>query len=254
VVRRLLIRGVFLPTSLTGLLFFVVLLLPGFAYLVGKERHGTERHTSPFRETIAVVAASITSELVVLAAFALVRWLLPSQTPDVGALIGLGARAYVAGHVGLLAGFGLIMLSAAVGLAYVATVPGVRRCFVRVPVVGTYPHDSTVSSWWLLFEKWPEISKSVPVGNKGKARKIRVKRTAEVGCLLEDGSYLRGELASFNNSANDSPDRDLVLKAPLEYRPPGARELMPHPGVSAVSIPASRIVSLFVGYVDPAGP
>jgi uncharacterized membrane protein len=57
------------PTTLTGLLLFVVLLLPGFAYLVGKERHGTERSLSPFRETVAVVAASITSELVVLGLF-----------------------------------------------------------------------------------------------------------------------------------------------------------------------------------------
>lgn len=45
-----------MPTTLTGLLLFVVFLLPGFAYLVGKERNGTERQTSPFRETVAVVA------------------------------------------------------------------------------------------------------------------------------------------------------------------------------------------------------
>jgi hypothetical protein len=44
----------------------VVLLLPGFAYLVGKERAGTERRASPFRETVAIVSASVTSELVVL--------------------------------------------------------------------------------------------------------------------------------------------------------------------------------------------
>jgi Family of unknown function (DUF6338) len=53
-----------MPTTLTGLLLFVVLLLPGFAYLVGKERAGTERRTSPFRETVAVVAASVATELV----------------------------------------------------------------------------------------------------------------------------------------------------------------------------------------------
>ena len=75
------------PTTLTGLLLFVVLLLPGFAYLVGKERHGTERRLSPFRETVAIVAASVTSELFVLIVFAAIRALWPSRTPDVGALI-----------------------------------------------------------------------------------------------------------------------------------------------------------------------
>lgn len=80
-----------MPTTLTGLLIFIVLLLPGFAYLVGKERNGTERRASPFRETAAVVAASITSELVVLGLFAGIRWQAPSSwTPDVGALIRHG--------------------------------------------------------------------------------------------------------------------------------------------------------------------
>src|SRR5690349_3910353 len=102
-----------MPTTLTGLLIFVVLLLPGFAYLVGKERHGTERHTSPFRETVAVVAASVTSEVVVLAGFAVLRWQLPSLTPDVGALIQHGST-YAADHYLSLAAWGLGMLAFAV--------------------------------------------------------------------------------------------------------------------------------------------
>ena len=70
-------KGTRMPTTLSSLLIFVVLLLPGFAYLVGKERHGTERHTSPFRETVAIVAASVTSELTVLGLFA-ARAVLPN--------------------------------------------------------------------------------------------------------------------------------------------------------------------------------
>ena len=52
-----------MPTTLTGLLLFVALLLPGFAYLVGKERHGTERRLSPFRETVPWLPASLLSWL-----------------------------------------------------------------------------------------------------------------------------------------------------------------------------------------------
>src|SRR5579863_5022619 len=99
-----------MPTTLTGLLLFVALLLPGFAYLVGKERHGTERHTSPFRETVAVVAASVTSELAVLAVFAAIRAVRPSWTPDIGALIHDGS-AYVAAHYRSLAAWGFVMLA-----------------------------------------------------------------------------------------------------------------------------------------------
>lgn len=102
-----------MPTTLTGLLLFVVLLLPGFAYLVGKERHGTERKASPFRETIAIVAASVTSEIFVLVLFGLIRWLWPSGTPDVVRLVRSPA-IYVEGtqtspsHYGMIAVWGSV--------------------------------------------------------------------------------------------------------------------------------------------------
>src|ERR1700722_19017522 len=115
-----------MPTTLTGLLLFVVALLPGFAYLVGKERHGTERRLSPFRETVAIVAASVTSELVVLVIFAVIRTIWPSITPNVGALLREGG-VYLRGssghrgHYGQFAIWGLSLLTAAVLVAYFAT-------------------------------------------------------------------------------------------------------------------------------------
>lgn len=241
-----------MPTTLSSLLIFVVLLLPGFAYLVGKERHGTERHTSPFRETVAIVAASVTSELVLLGLFAAVRAAFPSWVPDVGALIRHGGGTYTTSHYRSLAVLGLILLGASTGLAYLVTVPRVRRVFARVPVIGAYPHDSTVSGWWVLFEKWRVIRKTVPGRREGKTRKVKVARAVQVGCVLDDGSYVSGWLGSFNNSADDSHDRDLVLRAPIKYRPPTATEPIQYPSASAVGIPASRIVTVFVGYVDPA--
>lgn len=226
-----------MPTTLTGLLLFVVLLLPGFAYLVGKERHGTERHASPFRETVAIVAASVTSEIFVLTIFWVVRWLWPSGTPDIGRLIR-SPGGYLTGtqaapsHYGIVGIWGLAALVAATIAAYAATVPSVRRAVRKVPVIGGYPHDSTVSGWWVLFEKW-----------KGD-------RAIDVGCVLDDGSYVSGRLASFNTSADDSPDRELLLWPPILYRPPKAREPVVHETAGAASIAASRIVSLFVSYQD----
>jgi Family of unknown function (DUF6338) len=236
-----------MPTTLTGLLLFVVMLLPGFAYLVGKERHGTERRLSPFRETVAIVAASITSELIVLVVFAGIRVLWPSVTPDVGALIRDG-RAYLSGNSGhpghyrIVVAWAAALLAAAALGAYLATKPQIRRVGVNKPkigrliekVIGPYPHDSTVSAWWILFERWP----------KG--------RDVQVACMLDDGSAVRGRFGSFNTSAEDSPDRDLILQEPIFYRPTGetAREV-PY-NMSAVCCPARRIVALFVAYSEPA--
>lgn len=86
-----------MPTTLTGLLLFVVALLPGFAYLVGKERHGTERRLSPFRETVAIFSASAISGIIVLVIFAMIRALWPSGTPNVGALLSQG-NLYLLGN------------------------------------------------------------------------------------------------------------------------------------------------------------
>lgn len=47
-----------MPTTVSGLLLFVVLLLPGFAYQIGKKRRGSERTTSVLRETAAVVTSA----------------------------------------------------------------------------------------------------------------------------------------------------------------------------------------------------
>jgi hypothetical protein len=221
-----------MPTTLTGLLLFVVLLLPGFVYLVGKERNGTERRLSIFRETVAIVAASISSELFVLVAFAGIRALWPSRTPDVGALIRDGGGYLRSSHVHYenVAAWGICLLVAAMVIAYLATVPAIRR--VTEKLTGPYPHDSTVSAWWILFERWPN------------------RREVELACMLDDGSAVRGRFGSFNTSADDSPDRDLILREPIYYRPPGDSSKEALFDVSAVCCPAGRIVALFVNYVE----
>jgi Family of unknown function (DUF6338) len=221
-----------MPTTLTGLLLFVVLLLPGFAHLVGKERYAAERRMSPFRETVAVVVASITCELVVLVIFAGVRARWPSITPNVDALMREG-NAYLTGSTGQPGHFsqfviwGLGLLIAAVLLAYLATLPSIRRKLKWI--FGLYPHESAVSSWWVLFERWREG------------------RQIEIICSLDDGSAVSGKFGSFNIAADDSPDRDLILLSPLYYTPPGEEEPVVYP-VSAVCIAARSIVAMFVNY------
>jgi Family of unknown function (DUF6338) len=126
------------PTTLAGLLLFVVLLLPGFAYLVGKERNGTERHTSPFRETVAIVAASVTSEIAVLVAFAVVRSIWPSRTPDVGAMVRnageyLRGDGTASGRYGEVAGWAVSLLAVATVGAYLAANAKLRRALEHLP-------------------------------------------------------------------------------------------------------------------------
>ena len=200
-------------------------------YLTGKERSGTERRVSPFRETVTIVTASITSEIAVLIVFAFIRSQWPSATPDVGALIRSGS-AYLRENYRQFAIWGIGMLAASVALAYVATIPAVRGGLAKLHLAGAYPHSSAVSAWWVLFKHFDEG------------------RQIHVGCILEDGSYVGGHLASFNASADDAPERELILGAPITYRQPGGRRAREYPS-SGVSIAAHRIVTLFVTYVEP---
>lgn len=216
-----------MPSTLTGLLLFAVLLLPGFAYLVGKERVGTERRTSPFRETVSIVAASVAAELVVVTVSS-VAW---AWSVDLGRVL-TDLPGYWRERPVLLASWAIGLLAASTALAYTATVPGLRRLTRRI--TGDYPHMSAVSAWWVVFEQ-----------RDPTARK-------HVGCVLDDGGYVGGTLISFNNDASDTSDRDLILGTPITYRASGDEEVQPYPA-SAVCVSAKRIVTMFVTYRDPDG-
>jgi len=205
---------------MTGLLLLVVLLLPGLTYVMVRERVGAERRLSPFRETGGVVFGSVLAELAVLVLFAIVRSLWPAATPDIGRLMRDGT-AYVRDDYVLLGWWTVGLLLAASALAALVAVLAGRN---------QSPH--AMSAWWVLFKNWyPEIN-------------------AHVGCTLDDGSYVAGSQASFNTSSEDSPDRDLILSAPIQYRAAGHAEAILYPA-SAVCIPARRIVALFVSYPPP---
>jgi Family of unknown function (DUF6338) len=223
-----------MPTTLSGLFLFVVLLLPGFAYVVGRERHTSGQKFSAFRESAVVVAASVTAELLILLIFTVVRVLLPSLTPNVGALVrdsnrylrGSGSQP---GHYGQVAIWAVAMLALSVALAYSASIPWVRSK-LRVGAVGEYPHESIVSAWWKLFDTW------APEGTGVRVR-----------CFLTDGSYVEGEVGSFSREADDITERDLILVEPISFRPPGGSDIEAYE-TSALCISAGSIVTMFVTY------
>lgn len=213
-----------MPSTLSGLLLFIVALLPGFVYLVGRERVGLERRTSPFRETTAVLAASVATEL----AAAIVLSPLWAWSLDVDRLVREPER-YWREEYGLISGWVLGWLVAACLLALAATSRKVRTHRL-LTWLGAYPHPSTISAWWYLFEEQAA----------GDDR--------YVGLMLDDQSYLHGKLLSFNANAEDGPDRDLVLMAPITYRGPNmtsAKRL----DCGAATVSARHIVAMTVAYV-----
>jgi hypothetical protein len=226
------------PTTLVGLLLFVALLAPGFCYLLRQERARPARTVSTFRETVTLAAISLGCDATVGAAFGVLRILLPSRTPDIGALIRHPAE-YTRVYYASLAWWGLGLLTAAclLGVALARTDIGAKTAegLGRVPGLRwlTPPTNSVTfqSAWWRLFHQHEDS-------------------LVHVGCHLDDGSFVSGWLLSYAADYDETGDRELTLSAPVFFRPAGAADGANLDGVGAVAISARRIIDLLVSYVD----
>jgi hypothetical protein len=235
-----------MPTTLTGVLLFVVLLLPGFAYQVGKERRGNERTTSVLRETAAVVTASVASEGFVLIA---TSWLW-SRHIDFGRLVR-EPRKYWHCDPTTIAWWAVGLLAGAIAFAYLVTlfrgakVPrwghraarGLKwiRIKKRRPIFTagrwvwrqiTFVHPSTMSAWGALFGDAEAFGMLVDI-------------------RLTDGAWVSGSLMSYSTVGADTPDRELILGPPIRWRGAKGKNLNSYP-VGNVVISARQISAMFV--------
>jgi hypothetical protein len=221
-----------MPTTLTGLLLLVVVLLPGITYVAMRERDSPEKDRSPFRETAAVATVSILANTSALGIFAAIRVTCPAITPDVGRFIR-DTEAYFYDSYASLILWGVLILAGAVGIA-----AGLALLAKRPD-----PHPSKLSAWWMLFRHYH--NRYYPTS------------TRHVGCFLDDGSWVEGYLASYNTSSDDSPDREIVLVGPIKYAFSGNEHAKPYPGRS-VAISARHIRTMFVTYLpapeEPTSP
>ncbi|ONI79052.1 hypothetical protein BWI15_00295 [Kribbella sp. ALI-6-A] len=228
------------------MLLFVVLLLPGFFYQVGKERRGTERTTSVLRETATVAAVSVATEAFVLIA---TSWLW-SRHIDFGRLVR-EPRKYWYYHPETLLWWAVGLLVAAIAVAYLVTlfrgakVPpwghrvarGLKwiRIRKRRPLFAavrwlwqriTFVHPSTMSAWFALFHDAEGFEMLVDI-------------------RLTDGAWVSGAVVSYSNIGADTSDRELILGPPIKWRGPKGKVLHDYP-VSNVTISARQISAMFV--------
>ena len=224
-----------MPSTVIGLLLFVVLLAPGLTYLLVAERGPLPvRGVSVLRETAAVALASVLFNAVAIIAFAVTRTVAPGLTPDVGRAVREGLP-YLRTHYVSIAWWSAatLCLACVLALAWAAVLNGTdrlaklrRKRFLRwLSPPGGVVH---VSAWWkLLLDKEPD-------------------RRRRVTCQLEDGASVEGWLLSLNSGVEETGDRELALSAPLVFtHPDGGSRHVPY---GAISISARRIVTLHVDY------
>ncbi|MEV1142470.1 DUF6338 family protein [Micromonospora sp. NPDC049799] len=199
-----------LPSSLIGLVLFLVLLAPGFVYVLRHEKHVAGRPFSAFRETLRVVFVSVACLLLTGLIFTWMRWAWPERTLNVRGLVRDPAE-FARDHHVELAWWSLAFISAATFVAAVAAdrrvVAGVRWLAARRPVRWLSGSTSTqirpTSQWARVFDLYEEDDPGPVL----------------VGLQLDDGSYLRGRLWVFNPAFEENEDRELVLSQPLTLTP-----------------------------------
>jgi hypothetical protein len=223
-----------IPSSLTGLLLFVILLLPGFAYNSVRARRRPDRQLTALQETVIIVTASLAALVVTGVVFAIIRALLPGVTPDVRAAL-FSTHTYLQAHYVQSAWWAVAFLAVAivgaVGVAEAQESQWLRRSrYLRG--LAAPPDPSTQSGWWIAFRPGLDAGHAV-----------------HVGCTLDDGSYVSGRLRSYSQVAEDTADRDLVLRAPIMVRPRGATEAREVPNITWMTISARHIVTMAVTYV-----
>jgi hypothetical protein len=227
-----------MPTTLAGLLIFVIALSPGFCYILRRERIFVSRDFSTFRESASVILGSILSLGISLSVFSIFRSIFPKHTPDIGALVRT-PKLYIDAHYAYLAWWGVAILATACIISVIA--PHVFRWWSEQDLrsklpdwaskhIGSGQDIKLVPAWWEVFEANPDKSRRVV-------------------CKLEDGSHVEGVLHTYSHASNETGDRDFVLGAPLIIRDPDGDALKEDVGGLVIS--AKRLMYLYVDYIDP---
>lgn len=223
-----------IPITVSSVFLFLAALGPGYLYVRRLETLEARYKTSAFRETVSIVIASMSFLAVTLLTFAVIRSLLPSRTPDLGALVR-DTRPYLMANYPAVGLWACGLFALALLLAFVSSHPRVRqirlwRSKAVLAIRGRSVMDAR-SSWSRLFTTDNET-------------------IVRAACELDDGSWVDGWVFDWNAQPEEDGDRTLTLHAPLRVRPKGLEKVSPLTGIAYSVIASSKIVRLDVTHVD----
>lgn len=216
-----------MPTTLSGLLILMVLVVPGLTHYVQRRARSPQRTLSPLVETAALVTASAACYSVVIVIFAAIRTLIPDHSPDLRRLF-LERVRYSAPRLGYLIGWAMAAMLLATLLAYLlgGRVGPIGRVFRRfTPII------ADASAWYHVFESGPDGS------------------YVHVGCDMRDGAYVGGRPAWYSTEVDEKADRDLALAEPITFRPSGDARDRPLT-VPRLIVSGRDVTRMLVSYID----
>jgi hypothetical protein len=232
------------PSTFTGLVLFVLLLAPGFAFLLVSERGVVAvRQTTPLRQTATIGLASVVWDIAAVLVLAAAVRFTPLRGPNLDNLMAEGLdyarRSYRSSAGWLIA---LVVVACVLSVLFAGVLNRTDRLAVlrdRAPISWLFPESGGtehVSAWWKVL-----VDPNVHEGMRRYAT-----------CYLEDGSSIRGWVASASPDVRDSPDRELVLWAPLVFIDWSGKRTELEKGAATVS--SGRMLFLHVRYLPRDAP
>jgi len=225
------------PTTFNGIVLLIILLVPGFIYVLRREKHTPSRKFSGFRETLRIIVASAFA-YGALAVGVTVGAFLSADIRQVAVALVIDSTEFQKQHA---LKFAIIVVGAVLVATLVCAFVGgtsalklveqlAKRSERLAKKIETWKSDHAPisSAWWTAFELQPLAAKRISI-------------------TLSEGTVLSGLLYSYSQDADDHPDRDVVLQAPLFIQNPEAESFKPLPGASLI-VSAREIRFLTVVY------
>lgn len=212
-----------LPSTATGILLFLFIAAPGILFDLLRKRRRPGWPESALQETGRIILASVVFTALSLLLLAGIRIAWPSAMPDVGAWLRDESK-YVADNYRLIARTTIVVLFVSLGLAWAAD------WLLRRRPSGDLRR---ISAWFALFRA------GAPQGALPYAR-VR----------LKSGDVYAGYIVYYGE---DLPltDRELVLGAPLVYRPAESNLRELDYRWQRIVVSGSDVEALWVSYIKP---
>lgn len=218
---------------LSGLSIAVVLLIPGYVHYASRRNKVPAKSLSRAMEGMGLIVVAAAANAVTLGFLTALAQLPPirGHAPDLAHLL-LDPRGYILldnSRLLYVAGWTavFVVLASALSAAFAYRVGPLKYLSKRLtPALGQF------TAWYHAFED------NVP---EDYDRIFLI-------CELTDGGYAAGDLAWYSTQPEASPDRDLVLAAPLQVSRPGRDDPeVLHEGRLVLS--ARDIRRIYVSYI-----
>jgi hypothetical protein len=218
------------PSTIGGLLLFVVFLIPGFVYYIQRRRWVELKSESSLIETARLLSVSLLTNLCAVGVFAFVRHLWPAHTPNPESLL-TGGSSYIDEQPGYLLLWAMALMVLSSILAFLLALVSKSRINIK----WLSPDIVQTSAW----NRYLGDKESIPDNT-----------TPYVGIDMQDGTYVSGFVDWLSTELDEVQDRDLVLAKPITVQYAGGNRVQTT--FPRLVVSARDIVRMFVTYLNYA--